>query len=177
MSRIKLLTGMVVLALFVWLAPAGAEDFDVTSSEAAALAGAEEGSQAALAFDLAFLSSLAHRGVDVAFLELRIPGAGQEETAEFYAYPATSTWTATGLAAENFPERSEQAVAYWTIDPPDYARSGGYVRLDLRELVESWRTGEETNRGIVLVSPQLNAETLGDALASAKIKLVVGPRL
>ena len=176
MTRINLVTGMVVLAFFVCLAPAGAQDFEVARSGGAAIAGGETGSRAALSFDLAFLSGLAQRGVDAACLELRIPGAGQEETVEFYAFPATSAWSSAGLTAETFPDWSEEAVAYWTIDPPDYARSGGYVRLDLRELVESWRTGTRTNRGVVIVSPQIDSQTLGDALASAKIKIVAGPR-
>lgn len=145
----------------------------------AAVAPAERGApaQAAFLFDVSGLPQGGNRVVDEALLEWEVPGVSSEGLTEFFAYAVIQTWSVAGVEAGTVPACDEEEIAHWTIEPPDYARHGGFVRLDLTGLVQAWVDQSETNHGIVVVCPTLAAEGLDGRLGTARLVVKCGVEL
>lgn len=146
---------------------AGAEVLDLTPVSSRVLPADGSGvTKVALKFDLSGMREGQGRRVFDAFLNWELSGVPTEETSEFVAYAATTTWASTGEA----PTVSEDPAGSWEISPASYARLGGLVRVNLERLVDAWAAGSTTNYGVVLAMPNLSAESLASQLANARLK-------
>jgi hypothetical protein len=115
--------------------------------------------------------------IDEAFLEWEAPGVSSEGLTEFFAYAVTQPWSAVSVEAGTVPAYDEEEIAHWTIDPPDYAKHGGFVRLDVTQLVQAWVDRSISNHGIVMACPTLAAESLDGRLGTARLVVKCGVRI
>ena len=171
---------VVSVAVLAVLVPSAASAGTVVLEPATtAVAPAERGApaQAVFLFDVSGLRSGGDRVVEEALLEWEAPGVTAEGLTEFFAYAATQTWSVAGVEAGTVPAYEPEELAHWTIEPPDYGRHGGFVRLDLTNLVQAWADRSKSNYGIVVVCPTLAAESLEDRLETARLVVRCGVRI
>jgi hypothetical protein len=172
-TRRWVLSVAVLAVLVPFAASAGTSVLEPTMT-AVAPAEREAPAQAAFLFDVSGLPQGANRVIEEAFLEWEAPGVSSEGLTEFFAYGVTQTWSAMGVEAGTVPTYNEEEIAHWTIEPPDYAKHGGFVRLDLTALVQAWADRSATNHGIVVACPTLAAETLDGHLGTARLVVKCG---
>ncbi len=109
--------------------------------------------------------------VGEAVLEWTVPGVPSDGLSEFTAYPITGGWTVAGIAQETVPAAGETPAAHWTIEPPDYERHGGLVRLDITELARSWAGGLIQNHGVVIAVDGVPRTGLSAALSGVRLRI------
>ena len=87
-------------------------------------------------------------------------------------------FTSTGLlqrglrkasACGSTPTISAEGESDWAIGPADYAKTGGFTRLDLTALVADWASGESENYGVVVSTDAVSAEALLSQASEARL--------
>lgn len=103
-------------------------------------------------------------------MDCTLSGVADDSRSEFVAFPVQSSWTGSGIQNEEIPDIAGDPASSWSIDVLDYDRnSGGFLRLDLRDLVRGWASGEVENYGIVVETPDVSGQSLTNDLGSAHL--------
>jgi hypothetical protein len=128
----------------------------------------------ALEFDFRGMRSGEGRRIDEAFLDWRVDGVPSDRHSEYEVYPITETWTAAGAAAGSAIATAADPAAFWEIEPLDYQRNGGgFIRLDLIDLVRGW-VGEESNFGVLITTADVSRQAIADQLGKAVLTVRYG---
>ena len=155
---------------------AGADVLEVAPTTAAVTADDESGiTKVVVSFDLSRLRSGEGREIHHALVQWTVAGVPSDEVSEYAAYGVTEAWTAAGVGENGIPDSDADACGRWDIYPRDYERNnGGFVKLDVRDLVEEWAAGERTNYGLVLEMSDLNGASLVNQLGNIRLLLRYG---
>ncbi len=157
------------------LAGAWADTLTLAPTQAVVLPADRSGvTKVALKYDLSAMREGADRFVAAAVLDWRISGITSGERVTFTAHEPTTSWTATGIGAGTLPTISEDAMTEWDLEDLDYSRLGGFMRLNLTELVDGWAAGTTPNLGIVVETPDLSGNTLSSELQKAQLTVYYG---
>ena len=171
MKAITRILGLGLLVLTVTTGKASADVLRVAPSEAVVLQSDEAGLTCiALRFDVSGMREGSGRVIFSGNLEWTIQGVASDEGSEFFVHEITEDWQEAQVQETETVEYSATPLHQWEIWPLDYERVGGFVRLNLLSLVESWC--DHDNYGVVVTTPDVAAEVLGRQLANAR--LVVG---
>ncbi|NNF05916.1 MAG: DNRLRE domain-containing protein [Candidatus Eisenbacteria bacterium] len=128
-----------------------------------------------LSFDLSGLRSGEGRVIDEAYLEWIVPSLPSDGLVEFSIHQMESGWDETRVAAgQDTPDWKPDEESGWSIEPLDYQRHGGLVRLSVRTLVESWLEGTEQNHGLFIKFTEKPSAQLPGELSEARLVIRYG---
>ena len=160
----------VLLSLLVMPVVAGADVLKVAPTQAVILPSDGSGvTRVALLFDLSDMRGGSGRKINAAHLQWSITGVSANERSEFFLHEATSAWTEAQVAAEGNIDYTEDPVVGWEIEPLDYERNGGLVKLDVKKLVQEWCETPSGNYGVVVATTDLSSLTLTNQLGNARL--------
>jgi hypothetical protein len=176
MNRNLSLIAIGLLAAISLPLVAHAHVLTVQPVKAAVLPADESGrTRVALQFDLSGLPSGENRQIHRALLNWRVNGVPSDRHSEYSVYPITGAWTVAGAGGGTPVSIAEETAASWDIDPLDYQRNGGgFIRLDITNLVQSWVGSAESNYGVVITTADVNRQTAADQLAEAELTVRYG---
>jgi len=170
------LVTLLSLGLTRTQALARGQNVSLEPSQTALLPSDESGvTRVAIRFDVSQLPTGTHRVITRALVEWTVSGLTAQSECNIYGYPILQSWTAEGAASgRETVEAGEVEVAVWAVEPPDYARRGGYVRLDLLDLVRDWEHGGTANHGVVITFSDIDRGDLGQVLNTARLNMRLG---
>ena len=167
-------TGNLLIAALILLAPLSANAGRLLREATdAALVPVADGhpATAVLRLDLSEVPQGAH--LVGAILEGAMENLPTDGSLWFAAYPIRSDWDQREVrAGEEEVAVDEEPTATWEISPLDYERNGGFVRLDLTDLAQSWRGRDRANHGVMIVAEGIDAEVLQAGLSQLKLVLL-----
>jgi len=132
--------------------------------------------QVALYFDLSSLPNGEKRVVDMAHLEWTPTNKAVEESCIYTAAEISASWTALGATNEGLVSVSSEKAAKWRVEPTDFERTAGIVKLELTSNVTAWADGARTNHGIVITSAALSRSDAQARLGNARLVIRYGYR-
>ena len=163
---------LLTLATMLWMLTGGIAFADVLQLAPTASALVSDTGvgvhKIAVRFDLSGMREGQYRRIEFAHLEWPLQAISAGATTVCRASEITATWNfqSTTIAAG-------REVAMWEFEPADYQRNkGGVIRLDIRELVRAWASGERTNYGIMIASGDITGADLISEVGHAR--LVIG---
>jgi len=130
--------------------------------------------QVSVQFDLSGIRSGSNRTLNEAFLEW-IPNSVSDDTrTEFSVFEVTSPWEQEGVTDGDLSITADtEAKGSWEVEPDDYERVGGLVRLNILELVEQWLATPNSNYGLMITIDGAG-EGISDELGSMKLIIRYG---
>ncbi|NNF07758.1 MAG: hypothetical protein HKN21_13425 [Candidatus Eisenbacteria bacterium] len=172
------ITKLIALCIFT-LATSTASVADVArlAPDASALCpdDGSGGSHVVFLFDLSELRTGEGRVIDEAFLDWVVPNLSSDEEILFAVYRMESSWNAVQVATGlELPLWDSDEVSGWSIEPLDFQRHGGLVRLNLRPLVEDWLDGTQANHGVFVEFSDSPSVELASELNAARLIIRYG---
>jgi hypothetical protein len=155
-----------------------AEELVVTPSQAVVLPSDGSGlTKAVLLYDLSGLVAGDGRQIDAALVDWHLTGVPSAHESEYNAFAASAAWTegtAEASGVGNIANGTSPA-AEWTVTTTDYDRNdGGFVRLNLTDLVASWANGSLANYGIVVTTDDVSRTNVANSLSQAVLTVRYG---
>lgn len=179
--RIVKLYLVALLALAGLCSPAGqvrAEELVLTPAQAVVLPSDGSGlTKAVLLYDLSGLASGEGRVIDAALVDWQLAGVPASDESEYTAYAATVPWTEATAVASGVGHIAVDAmpVAEWEFTTTDYDRNnGGFVRLNLTDVVAGWANGSVQNYGVVVTTNDVSRTNMTNSLNGALLTVRYG---
>ena len=156
--------------------PASAEILNINAAQSVVLPASEGApTRVALLFDLSSIPGGEGRAIDAAVLDWRIPSAPEGERCSFALHAVTGGWTAVSVAGGGTVTCDEAPAAEWDIEPLDFHRlNGGFLRFDLKALVQAWTDGTRANYGVVIQTSDVGGDALSQDLSGAVLTVYYG---
>ena len=175
----KRISGLIAIGLLAALSlppAATAHVLTVQPVKAVVLPADESGlTRVALQFDFSGMRSGEGRQIHRALLDWKVSGVPSDRHSEYALYPITEAWTTAGAAAGTRVSTAADATASWDFEALDYQRNGGgFIRLDVTDLVRDWVGGEESNYGFVVTTADVSRQAIADQLSKAELTVRYG---
>lgn len=132
--------------------------------------------EVALYFDLSGLPGGEKRVINMVHLEWTPSSQLSNQAGTYTAQEITGNWTAQGVGINGLSEVSSEMAALWRVEPGDFERTSGIVRLELTSSVDAWTKGVRTNHGVVVSSNLLSRSVALSQLSSVRLVIRYGYR-
>jgi len=177
MKTIRLFAAAALLIAATSALPAHAEVLVLEPTQSAVLPqGGGPETEVAFYFDLSSLPDDEGRVIDMAHLEWTPSDEAVDEAGAFTATEINASWTAEVAALEGLTSLAETRASKWRVEPSDFERTAGLVKLDLTELVTAWANEDRTNYGVRILSGVLSRIDAGNTLGNARLVIRYGYR-
>jgi hypothetical protein len=176
--RLQTWTGPLNFLLLTLLVPVSADADVLTLNPADQVVRMNEengATEVLFRFDVSGMRQGSGRRIESAFLEGVIAGVPSDRRSTYNAYPVSSEWSSVSVASGAEPTLSATEVAVWEIEPLDYQRNGGgFVRFDIRDLVDSWSKGTAPQHGVAISTLDVPASALAGHLSALRLVIRYG---
>lgn len=169
------IVGLAALALFGCVGMAQARTTQLSPSSATQMAAVQGLPDARVLFEFDEDSARPGDGekLDAAYLVWTVSGLSPEATSSFGLYVPTAEQRGGGAGQRVLEAEARQT---WDIEPQEYQRSGGLVRIDITELVSGW-LGGGSNLGVALGTTSLSGQSFAGQVSNARLVVHFVPDL